>query len=594
MVSSFRLACFAAFIANFRDAVPVSNKLVRQHTESSLQMPTEANRSGEARSSKISRSQKIEHGIDAAGAILKSLGSSTHKVSEDANPRLEDLPDLPHDHINIAENRAGVEALEEDALRSDEGHPIASLLACEAGPAAESTEEMSVEQYDGVVQNIHESLGSLSASCNRNSCERGEFAACILRFAGHDFMDYKNGTGGSDGCLNFAETDNMGLASCLTSGVGNPPQLLSSSYAKVCTNISFADFLVIAAEAVMTYTRGKAMDAMSGLEQIDFKTQYRYGRNTSFLCTETTTADGMPKESVPLPNPEGSCDEVKRVFIDNMGLSWEETAALSGAHTLGQAKLENSGYKGYWSGPSDRELFNNEYFVALAMRGWLPKKGVGGAADKNIWVRGDHASSDYSSFDHVPQMMLNTDVCLLWTNSFNKTIKAGDQLGCCAWLNKANDPLGAGQNDTACARAKENEDDSEGTEAESRGWCCGGDKHHLDCNKDSPSGKAAQHVMRFAKNDKDWITAFKRAWAKATENGRDDLIWLIAPEHKHPPPEEKSYLMMILLVSVPIVLIVVGAGVYQVMNKEKQPGGMSRRPQQQYSSDSDYPAGFYG
>lgn len=40
-------------------------------------------------------------------------------------------------------------------------------------------------------------------------------AACILRLAGHDFMDYRYidgvASGGSDGCVNFNDADNAGL-----------------------------------------------------------------------------------------------------------------------------------------------------------------------------------------------------------------------------------------------------------------------------------------------------------------------------------------------------------------------------------------------
>jgi hypothetical protein len=39
-------------------------------------------------------------------------------------------------------------------------------------------------------------------------------AGCLLRFAGHDLMDYRVGAkdiGGSDGCVDFSSGDNAGL-----------------------------------------------------------------------------------------------------------------------------------------------------------------------------------------------------------------------------------------------------------------------------------------------------------------------------------------------------------------------------------------------
>jgi len=57
-----------------------------------------------------------------------------------------------------------------------------------------------------------------------NTTNKNTYAACLVRLAGHDFMDYRNNsgveTGGSDGCVNFNDADNKGLASCLaTTGV---------------------------------------------------------------------------------------------------------------------------------------------------------------------------------------------------------------------------------------------------------------------------------------------------------------------------------------------------------------------------------------
>jgi len=97
-----------------------------------------------------------------------------------------------------------------------------------------------------------------------------DYAACLLRLAGHDLMDYRresrvlpNGkisypwnspkkSGGSDGCVNFTDEDNKGLAKCLYASN------LNSIYTKYCGKVGLADFLVLAAEAV---TGGLAVDS---------------------------------------------------------------------------------------------------------------------------------------------------------------------------------------------------------------------------------------------------------------------------------------------------------------------------------------------
>lgn len=63
--------------------------------------------------------------------------------------------------------------------------------------------------------------------------------------------------------------------------------------------------------------------------------------------------------------------------------AWALTTALAGAHTLGSASIENSGYEGHWSDPKDQGVFNNGYFKSLLLKGWAPKLKVGGNENRN-------------------------------------------------------------------------------------------------------------------------------------------------------------------------------------------------------------------
>lgn len=56
-------------------------------------------------------------------------------------------------------------------------------------------------------------------------------------------------------------------------------------------------------------------------------------------------------------------------------------AAISGAHTLGQAKQENSGYQGKWT--SSPGKFDNEYYVNILAKGWGRNLAVSGNSDRN-------------------------------------------------------------------------------------------------------------------------------------------------------------------------------------------------------------------
>ena len=77
---------------------------------------------------------------------------------------------------------------------------------------------MSAAEYGAVVQAIHEAY---DATDNKSG-----LAGCLVRLAGHDFMDFRwsnidgdgsTSSGGSDGCINFHDEDNTGLPQCIAS-----------------------------------------------------------------------------------------------------------------------------------------------------------------------------------------------------------------------------------------------------------------------------------------------------------------------------------------------------------------------------------------
>lgn len=129
-----------------------------------------------------------------------------------------------------------------------------------------------------------------------------------------------------------------------------------------------------------------------------------------------------------MPNPEGGCHSLAEVFESHiyrssekqkakqakskgkmMGWSWRMTAAISGAHSIGSAKLENSGYQGAWSSPDMQGIFNNDYYKSMLAKGWGPVLAVNGNANKTQWRRIDGVGFD--------EMMLIIDLCLAYDNN---------------------------------------------------------------------------------------------------------------------------------------------------------------------------------
>ena len=162
-------------------------------------------------------------------------------------------------------------------------------------------------------------IQSLSNSISRSS-DRSHFFGGILRLAAHDFMDYDRSSssspGGSDGCIDMNHPSNVGLDTIWCS---NCPlqQFYERKYSHL---ISIADYWIAAATIVIRQT---SQDNAGG--SLDMMGSYKWGRKDSKRCVGSG-------ERLPLSS---GCDEVERVFIRNMGLSWSESVALMGAHSLG-------------------------------------------------------------------------------------------------------------------------------------------------------------------------------------------------------------------------------------------------------------------
>jgi hypothetical protein len=336
--------------------------------------------------------------------------------------------------------------------------------------------------------------------------------------------------------------------------------------------VSLADFLVISAEAIMSLSRTK-----HGLDAIDFKGQFRFGRRTDTACSY----------NVALPNPEHSCPATEKTFIDRMGLDWKGSAALMGVHTLGRAQKKNSGYEGHWSDPHNSRIFNNNYYVSILTKGWMPKKrnwerrihgnwfldqfdplGFPDSTEapyKTQWVRSDGAppaGNRKAAFLESHEMMLDTDLCLMFYNGVREPLKASTD-ECCTWVPHAR-YSGSRADDWNLPRAtvKKWLRDIK----EEHGWCgfpefpAGGtNRLHQQCcagaamrncgncadvsisqtlQRRNPrhcvelpvamNGPAEKEVVQFAHNETHWLQEFLVAWQKATENGAVELKKLSA------------------------------------------------------------------
>jgi len=184
------------------------------------------------------------------------------------------------------------------------------------------------------IEAVHKELRSIITSQN---C-----APIMLRLAFHDAgtFDAKAKTGGPNGTIR------MELSAPPNNGIKVAVDLCEPVKAKH-PKVTYADIYQLAGIVAVLVTGGP-----------DMLLKFKPGR-----------PDGTQKDSTAgLPNPNGDAQHLRDVF-HRMGLSDRDIVLLSGAHTLGKAHQERSGFEG----PFTREplKFDNSYFVEL-MKGETP------------------------------------------------------------------------------------------------------------------------------------------------------------------------------------------------------------------------------
>jgi len=215
--------------------------------------------------------------VSLAGKCPFGFGSSEDEPEEQlAPPKLDELASTSGSEDNVRR------VLQEESKAL---YP-ADVLTCPNEERVLTTlDHFSNDEYEAVVESVNE-LYDITE-------DKAGFAGCLVRLAGHDLMDFrysygtkKDGTednkpdnyvGGSDGCINFGDKENKGLVGCINRFD------LQSAYSEHCGVVSLADFMVIAAEAVMGRTAKSYNEADEyGTDTLAkvFRDQFKAGRTT--------------------------------------------------------------------------------------------------------------------------------------------------------------------------------------------------------------------------------------------------------------------------------------------------------------------------
>lgn len=181
------------------------------------------------------------------------------------------------------------------------------------------------------LKEIEKARRDLRALISSKNC-----APIMLRLAWHDAGTYdaKTKTGGANGSIRNEEEYSHGANNGLKIAL-DFCEAVKSKHPK----ITYADLYQLAGYVAVEVTGGPSIDFVPGRK--DSKVSTKEGR---------------------LPDAKQGVPHLREVFY-RMGLSNRDIVALSGAHTLGRAHPERSGFDGPWT--KEPLKFDNSYFVEL-------------------------------------------------------------------------------------------------------------------------------------------------------------------------------------------------------------------------------------
>ena len=191
--------------------------------------------------------------------------------------------------------------------------------------------------------------------------------------------------GGVDANLNFANEDHNGLAA--TSDMLNA---LWEAHRDSFDGLTQADFYAWSYIAGFYFTCDQDTVPWVPL---------RVGRNT---YTNFDEDEDLP------PGAEfgsGNHQAVLDYFQDNFSLNQQETAIALGAHTLGGASIQNSGYIRDWT--RSENTFNNDYYEAL-----VDPPGQGGW--EQVQLQNGKFQWQWGCNNRCRDLMLNVDMNLFY------------------------------------------------------------------------------------------------------------------------------------------------------------------------------------
>ena len=175
---------------------------------------------------------------------------------------------------------------------------------------------------------------SITTKLNQNPALSGT----ILRLLFHDCVPFQ----GCDGCVNL----NLGANAGLEPAVDALNAIFDSlrDFAGNL-NVTRADVWTFAALFVVEKAQP---DGNVFQPPLVFTDDFRTGRTNCEAVSSSFNSKFGPEGAGDFPGPDFTTHELINFMAERFGYSMDDTVAVMGAHTLGQASLDHAGFSGQW------------------------------------------------------------------------------------------------------------------------------------------------------------------------------------------------------------------------------------------------------
>jgi len=209
--------------------------------------------------------------------------------------------------------------------------------------------------------------------CTVPNSQRGFILGGFVRLV---FHDASGGGGGMNGCFDTSDTANLGLSQF--------SQLLEPIFQNFQSSISRADIWALAGVIAVYVSGGPAIPLSVG--RVD--------------CNPAAP----PSDAGLIPNATNTFAQVLANMQTRMGLTTQEITALMGAHSLGSAEIQNSGFQGNQI-PKNTQ-FSNAYYKLTLRRTWQLNSTLG--VNQEGW---QSTKGNLIRFDTDVELLIDPSTC---------------------------------------------------------------------------------------------------------------------------------------------------------------------------------------